>query len=297
MSLQVGYRQRTALLFHLPAMIILTAITMVPLIYNIRISFFGFTLTQSGSRDVFVGLDNYIRLFTDHEYWNSMWVTARFVVLSTLLQLVLGTVLALTIHYYGGRLHRMLTSGIMIPMLVAPLVVGLMFSFTLNPQFGLYSFLVDVFHLGLSKTPLSSGGTALAVLILTDVWEWTPFMMLMTLAALRSVPIEPYEAAILDGAGRFLIFRKITIPFIRPVVSVSIILRAIEAFKVFDKPFILTGGGPGNSTEVIDMFTYREAFVNYNFSYAAALCVILFILLLLAGILYWRFVIRRQEDD
>jgi multiple sugar transport system permease protein len=78
------------------------------------------------------------------------------------------------------------------------------------------------------------------------------------------------------------------------VVSVSIILRAIEAFKVFDKPFILTGGGPGNSTEVIDMFTYREAFVNYNFSYAAALCVILFILLLLAGILYWRFVIRRQ---
>ena len=297
MSLQVGYRQRTALLFHLPAMIILSAITMIPLLYNIRISFFGFTLTQSGSRDIFVGFDNYVRLFTDKEYWNAMWVTARFVIASTMIQLIAGMILALVIHYHGGRLSRILTSAVMIPMLIAPLVVGLMFSFTLNPQFGLYSFLVDFFNLGLSKTPLSSGGTALAVLIFTDVWEWTPFMMLMTLAALRSAPIEPYEAAIIDGAGRFLIFRKITIPFIRPVVSVSIILRGIEAFKVFDKPFILTGGGPGNSTEVIDMFTYREAFVNYNFSYAASLCVVLFVLLLLAGILYWNLVIRRQEDD
>jgi multiple sugar transport system permease protein len=297
MSLQVGYRQRTALLFHLPAMVILTAITMVPLIYNIRISFFGFSLTKPESRDTFVGFANYIKLFTDGQYWNSMWVTVRFVAASTLAQLVFGTVLALVIHTYGGRLHRFLTSCIMIPMMVAPLVVGLMFNFILNPQFGLYSYMVDLFGLGLSKTPLSSGGTALFVLICTDVWEWTPFMMLMTLAALRAAPVEPYEAAIIDGAGKSVIFRRITVPFIRPVVSVSIILRAIEAFKVFDKPFILTGGGPGNSTEVIDLFTYREAFVNYNFSYAASLCVVLFILLLGAGILYWQFVIRRQENE
>jgi len=119
----------------------------------------------------------------------------------------------------------------------------------------------------------------------------------MTLAALKAAPVEPYEAAIIDGANRFQVFFRITLPLIRPVVIVSIFLRAIEAFKVFDKPYILTGGGPGNSTEVIDIFTYREAFVNYNFSYAATSCVLLFILLLSAGILYWRFFIRMKEND
>jgi len=182
-------------------------------------------------------------------------------------------------------------------MMVAPLVVGLMYSFILNPQFGLYSFLVDLFHLNLSKTPLSAGGSALLVLILTDVWEWTPFMALMTLAALKAAPIEPYEAALIDGANRSQIFFRITIPLISPVIAVSIILRGVEACKVFDKAFILTGGGPGNSTEVIDLFTYREAFVNYNFSYAAALCVVLFIIMLIIGILYWNFIIRKQSND
>jgi multiple sugar transport system permease protein len=297
MSLKVGYSQRTALFFHLPAMIVLTVITIVPLLYNVRISFYGFDLSVPGSKNVFVGFQNYRRIFTDLDYWNSMWVTARFVVLSSALQLVLGTIMALIIHYYCGRLHRIITSLVMIPMMIAPLVVGLMYSFIMNPQFGLYTFLVDTFNLGFSKTPLSSGGSALFFLILTDVWEWTPFMALMILAALKAIPKEPYEAAVIDGAGRLTIFRKIILPLIRPVVAVSIILRAIEAFKVFDKPYILTGGGPGNSTEVIDMLTYREAFVNYNFSYAAALCVILFLLLLAAGFSYWVFIIRRASDD
>lgn len=297
MSLKVGFNQWTAFWFHLPAMIMLTLVTMIPLIYNIRISFFGFSLSHPGSRDLFVGFQNYKQLFTDTEYWNSMWVTARFVISSTFLQLVLGTIMALMIHYYCGRMHRLMTSLVMIPMMVAPLVVGLMYSFILNPQFGLYSFVVDAFNLNLSKTPLSSGGSALFVLILTDVWEWTPFMALMTLAALKAAPVEPYEAALIDGAGKLQIFIKITLPLIRPVVVVSIILRGIEAFKVFDKPFILTGGGPGNSTEVIDIFTYREAFVNYNFSYAAALCVVLFVMLLVAGLLYWKFIISRHEND
>jgi len=297
MSLKIGTRRRTALYFHLPAIIILTLITMVPLLYNIRLSFMGFSLTEPGSRNLFVGLGNYKALFTDREYWNSMRVTVIFVTASTALQLGFGMVTALAIHYYSGRFHRLLTALVMIPMLVAPLVVGLMFSFILNPQFGLYSFVMDVFGLDFLQTPLSRNIPALIVLILTDVWEWTPFMTLMTLAALKAVPQDPYEAAVLDGANRGQIFFRITLPMIRPVVVVSIILRSIEAFKVFDKPFILTGGGPGNATEVIDMFTYREAFVNYKFSYAATLCVVLFLILLTAGTLYWKFVMQRTYDD
>lgn len=297
MSLKVGFSQRTALLFHLPAMLILTLVTMVPLVYNFRISFYGFSLSNPGSRDLFVGLENYRKLFTDAEYWSSLFVTIRFVAASTVLQAAGGAVLALLIHYYAGKLHRLVTSLVMIPMMIAPLVVGLMFSFIMNPQFGLYVFLVRAFGLNLSLTPLASGGSALTLLILTDVWEWTPFMALMTLAALKAAPLEPYEAARIDGAGKLQTFGRITLPLIRPVVVVSIILRGIEALKVFDKPFILTGGGPGNSTEVIDMLTYRAAFVNFNFSYAAALCVVLFFILLGCGVLYWALVLRRSEDD
>ncbi len=297
MSLKVGYSQRTAFFFHLPAIIILSLITMVPLAYNIRMSFFNFSLSIPGSRNIFVGWQNYKEIITDREYWNAMWVTVRFVLASTLMQLSFGIIIALFLHYFTGKGGKVLTSIVMIPMMVAPLVVGLMYSFILNPQFGLYSYLLDIFKLNLSKTPLSYGGSALFTLIMTDVWEWTPFMALMTLAALKAAPMEPYEAAIIDGANRFQIFFSITLPLIRPVVIISIILRAIEAFKVFDKPYILTGGGPGNSTEVIDIFTYREAFVNYNFSYAATSCVLLFILLLSAGILYWRFFIRMKENE
>jgi len=225
-----------------------------------------------------------------------MWVTTIFVIASTALQLIFGIIIALVLHYLTGRGSRIITSMVMIPMLVAPLVVGLMYSFILNPQFGLYSYVIDILNLKLTKTPLSSRASALFMLIITDVWEWTPFMVLMTLAALKAAPIEPYEAALIDGANKVQILFRITFPLIRPVVAVSIILRAIEAFKVFDKPYILTGGGPGNATEVIDIFTYREAFVNYNFSYAAALCVILFIILLAAGILYWKFVMPKKEN-
>lgn len=283
------------MLFHAPTIIILTLITMIPLLYNIRMSLYGFKLSVVGSRNKFVGLQNYIEIFTDAEYWHSMLVTVKFVVAATLLQLILGVVLALILDYLtkGGRL---LTSLVIIPMMVAPLIVGLMYNFILNPQFGLYVYLVELFKLPLSLAPLSQANSALLILILTDVWEWTPFIVLMILAALRAAPIEPYEAAMIDGAGYFQRLRYITLPLIKPVILVTTVLRAIEAFKVFDKPYILTGGGPGAATEVIDMFTYREAFINYNFGYASALCVVLFILLISAGMTYWRLVMRIQND-
>ena len=146
MSLNIGYKQRTALIFHLPAIIVVTLITMVPLVYNIVLSFYDFSLSRPGSRNIFAGLKNYGMIFSDYEYWNSMWVTIRFVIASTLIQLVLGVAIALILYYYGGKLHRLLTSLVIIPMMIAPLVVGLMYSFILNPQFGLYSFLVDLFN-------------------------------------------------------------------------------------------------------------------------------------------------------
>jgi multiple sugar transport system permease protein len=296
MPKKLNTTRHVAILFHTPTIIILTLITMVPLFYNLRMSLYGFKLSVVGSRDMFVGLRNYIELFNDTEYWHSMLVTVKFVVASTLLQLILGLVFALILDHLT-RGSRLLTSLVITPMMVAPLIVGLMYSFILNPQFGLYVYIVDLLKLPLSHAPLSKANFALLVLILTDVWEWTPFMILMILAALRAAPVEPYEAAMIDGADYFQRLRYITLPLIKPVILVATILRGIEAFKVFDKPYILTGGGPGAATEVIDMFTYREAFINYNFGYAAALCVVLFIVLISAGIMYWRFIMGIQHDE
>lgn len=289
-------RRRTTvpLLFHTPTFIVLTAITMLPLLYNVYISLHGFRLAVPGSEHIFVGLSNYRRIFTDGEFWHSMAVTFKFVARATLIELVLGFIVALVLNSIT-RGRRLLTSLVMIPMMVAPLVVGLMFSFTLNPQFGLYTYLVDRFGLSLPQAPLSSGSTAHLVMTITDVWEWTPFVVLMILAALQAVPAEPIEAAMIDGASDLQVLRYVTLPLIKPVVVVTVVLRAIEAFKEFDKPYILTGGGPGAATEVIDMFTYRAAFVNFNFSYAAALSIVLFIVLLAAGVGYWRLVMEGSK--
>ncbi len=281
-------------LFHLPAFLVLTAVTMFPLLYNIYMSLHGFRLSVPGSGKHFVGLQNYARIFTDYEFWGSMKITFKFVIGVTVVQLVLGFLVAVTLNSITkGR--KLLTSLVMIPMMVAPIVVGLMFSFVLHPQFGLYAYLVQAFNLPLPLAPLSYGSSAHIVMMLTDVWQWTPFIVLMILAALQSVPVEPVEAAMIDGASEIQTLRYVILPLIRPVIVIAVVLRAIEAFKEFDKPYILTGGGPGAATEVIDLFTYREAFVNFNFSYAAALSIVLFIILLFAGIGYWRLVMEASE--
>ncbi|MEW6228619.1 MAG: sugar ABC transporter permease [Bacillota bacterium] len=294
MRKKVSREHLIPLLFHAPTFLTLTAITMFPLLYNVYTSLHGYRLAVPGSERQFVGLANYARILEDREFWNSVGVTFKFVLGVTVAQLVLGFLVALALNSIT-RGRRILTSLVMIPMMVAPLVVGLMFSFTLNPQFGLYSYLVDRLGLALPQAPLSSAGSALIVMMITDIWEWTPFMVLMILAALQSVPIEPIEAAMIDGASEVQTLRYVTLPLIRPVVVVAVVLRAIEAFKEFDKPYILTGGGPGAATEVIDMFTYREAFVNFNFSYASALSIVLFVVLLAAGIGYWRLVMEGRK--
>jgi len=281
-------------LFHLPTFLVLTAITLFPIIYSIYISFFGYTLSKPGSEKQFVGFQNFINIFSDAGFWNSMLVTVKFVFGVTVVQVVFGLVIALILNsIVKGK--KILTSLVMVPMMVAPLIVGLMYSFILNPQFGLYTFFIDYFNLPLTISPLSSATSALIVMMITDIWEWTPFMVLMILAALQSVPVSPYEAAMIDGATEFQTLRYITLPLIKPVILVATILRAMEAFKEFDKPYILTGGGPGAATEVIDMFTYREAFINFNFSYAAALSLVLFILLLAGGILYGRLIMEQEK--
>ncbi len=282
-----------AVQFHLPAFLALTLITLVPLLYTFRLSFYDYKLSEKGSKDVFVGLQNYVTLFQDEQFLNSLFRTFVFMVCAVVLEVIIGILLALALNAIP-KVKRLFTSMILIPMMVAPLVIGLMFNFFINPQFGLYVWLVNTLHLPLPTVLTSDSLTAMTVVILMDVWEWAPYLGLVFLAGLQSISGEYYEAAMVDGASDRQIFRHITLPLMKPVLTVGILLRAMEAFKEFDKPYVLTGGGPGNATEVIDLYTYRQAFVSFKFSYAAAICVVLFLILICCGIIYQRVTMEKE---
>jgi multiple sugar transport system permease protein len=282
-----------AILFHSPTFIVLSVITLGPLFYALWISLFNFRLSVPGGQDQFIGLDNYIQILKTPEVAQSILTTFKFMLIAVSFQVVLGFTLALAINALP-RFQRIITSLILVPMMVAPLVVGLMYSFFLNAQFGFYTWIVNTLHLPLPISRFSQSGSALITVALPDVWEGTPYLALMFLAGLQSIDTESYEAAKMDGANAWQTFTRITVPLMMPVIVVGIILRSMEAFKEFDKPYILTGGGPGSATEVIDMYTYRQAFVSYNFSFASAICIVLFIILLVCGILYGKFVLERD---
>lgn len=279
--------------FHFPAFFALSMITLIPLLYTFRLSFYDYKLAEKGSENVFVGMANYIQLFQDMQFRNSLVKTFLFMFGAVTLEVIIGILLALALNSIF-EFNRLFTSLTLIPMMVAPLVIGLMFSFFINPQFGLYVWLVETLHLPLPTVLTDNSFTAMIVVILMDVWEWAPYMGLVFLAGLQSISGEYYEAAKVDGATESQVFWKITLPLMKPVLAVSILLRAMESFKEFDKPYILTGGGPGSATEVIDLYTYRQAFVQFKFSYAAAICVVLFLILIICGIIYQK--VAMQED-
>lgn len=282
-----------AIRFHLPAFLALTLITLVPLLYTFRLSFYDYKLSEKGSKDVFIGLQNYITLFQDEQFLNSLFRTFVFMICAVALEVAIGILLALALNAIP-KVKRLFTSMILIPMMVAPLVIGLMFNFFINPQFGLYVWLVNTLHLPLPTVLTADSVTAMIVVIIMDVWEWAPYLGLVFLAGLQSISGEYYEAAMVDGASDRQIFGCITLPLMKPVLTVGILLRAMEAFKEFDKPYVLTGGGPGNATEVIDLYTYRQAFVSFKFSYAAAICVVLFLILICCGILYQKVTMEKE---
>lgn len=283
-----------AIRFHLPTFITLTLITLVPLLYTLKISFFDYQLSNPGSEHTFVGLKNYITLFQDPELLNSMSKTFIFMFFAVILEVVIGVAMAMALNSIPAC-RKLFTSLTLIPMMVAPLVIGLMFSFFTNPQFGLYVWLVENLHLPLPTVLTDNSFTAMVIVIIMDVWEWAPYLGLAFLAGLQAIAGEFYEAADVDGASKWQTFRYVTLPLMKPVLTVSILLRAMETFKEFDKPYILTGGGPGNATEVIDIYAYRQAFTSFKFSYAAAICVVLFIILVACGMIYQRVAMRGDD--
>lgn len=285
---------RLAFKFHTPAFLTLGLITLLPLLYTLKLSFFNYQISQPGSENEFIGLQNYQKVFTDGEFFHSIIVTFTFMAISIVCETVIGMCVALGLRRIR-RFRKIFTSLTLVPTMVAPVVIGLLYSFFLNPQFGLYVWIVKTLHLPLPLMWTDKAIPALVMVAIMDIWEWSPYMALIFVAGMQSIDGEYYEAAMVDGADDRRVFLKITVPLMKPVMVTAILLRAMECFKKFDEPWILTGGGPGNATDVLDIYTYRQAFHSFKFSYAAAVCVILFIVLLIFGKIYQKVVIGEGE--
>jgi multiple sugar transport system permease protein len=219
----------------------------------------------------FVGFDNYIQLWSDPQFLNSIWVTVRFVFFAVAIETVLGLALALFClrEFYGIRLLRTI---LIIPMVVTPVVVAIVFRLIYASDAGMLTAFSEAMGGGQIQI-LGQPMTAFIGLVALDVWEWTPLMFLILLAGLQSLPQEPFEAARVDGAGIWRTFVDHTLPMLRPVLAIAIVLRTIDAFGTFDQVFVLTHGGPGEATKLLSIFGYDTSFKFQQTGYAAALFV------------------------
>jgi multiple sugar transport system permease protein len=284
--------RKLATLFIAPALALLLFLSIWPLIWLIRLSFTDYSVT----RDVpasFVGLDNYIDVITSDQTHKRLVTTLIFVVGAVGLQTILG----FTIAYLISRRLRgrgALTTLFLIPMMLSPVVVGLFWKFMLDVQFGVVNSFSDSLGLGRAEW-LTNQKLALFSLIIVDTWQWTPFIMLIALAGLTAVPKYLYEAAEIDRASEWFRFRRITLPLVWPLLLIAIMFRAIEAFRLFDLVYILTGGGPGGTTETISFQVYKIAFFGFDTGRASAYGVLIVIVVTIAAQLYLRYLNRLQE--
>ena len=256
-----------------PTAIILGLFTLFPIVYLIWVSL----QAGQGQKLHFVGADNYALAATDPTFWDAVRVSIVYVVATTGIELVLGFVLALVLSRKMRGLEIVQTL-LIIPMAMTPVVVGLTWRLLYTPPFGLVNWSAGL--VGLDLPPmLTDPVLAFIAVVIVDVWQWTPFMMLLMLAGLQSLPDEPFEAAAVDGASRFQALRFLTIPMLKGIVLVALIFRGVDAFDTFDTIYVLTRGGPGTATQTLTMFDYFQAFRWFHFGYAAAVAVIMLVLL------------------
>jgi multiple sugar transport system permease protein len=230
--------------------------------------------SQPAKNGQFIGFDNYRKAVFDENFLHSVRVTLLFLIVALPLEFLLGLAVAVLLSYHLW-LKRFVLPLLLIPMILAPIVVGLTARLNLNPVFGLIGvFLRDI---GLARNGLLSSGTsAFFTIVAVDVWQWTPFLTMIFIAAILGMPREPFEAAEVEGANRWHIFRHITLPLLRPIIIVALLLRLTDAFKTFDQVFIMTGGGPGASTELATIFAYKVNFASWNLGYGSAVVALLF---------------------
>jgi len=277
-----------------PALALLLVMTVVPAVYLFWSSLRNDTLL--GGSGGFVGLDNYVNTLTDPGQRHALLVTVVFVVVAVSLQMGLGLLLALPLAQQS-RSNNLATALMLLPFAVTPVVSSLIFRELLNPNYGWVNYFMGIVGLPDKTEWLGGTTTSWIALIGLDVWQWTPFVALILMAGLQSLPHEPLEAAAIDGASRWQSFRFVTLPMLTPFIAIAVVLRTIQAFKTFDSFKVLTGGGPGTSTENVNLDIYRVALQSFRIGAASATAMVFLILLSLLVPVMLRVIGRGSDPE
>jgi multiple sugar transport system permease protein len=271
----------------LPAILVLGAVAVYPVLRTFLLSLFKSNLNTGFSED-FVGLDNYSRLISDSRFWQSLRNTMVFSIISVGVEFLLGLAGAVLLHQrFRGR--GVVRAIAMLPWALPTAVMALAWSWIFNDSFGvLNDLLLRAGIISEAVAWLGQPAGAMAAMVVADVWKTAPFMMIIMLAGMQSIPEDLYEAIRLDGATRWQEFRLITLPLLRPAIALALLFRAIAAFGVFDLVFILTGGGPGGTTETVSLYAYTNYFRYLDFGYGATVIVASFLLMFVVAALIYR---------
>ncbi len=263
-------RKHTWVFFIAPAVLVLLSLVIFPMLFSLTLSFHDWNAIRAKDWK-WAGLNNYKTiLFEDPYFRTSAKVTVLYLLGTVPTQFVLGLIVALLLNQITGKIIGFLRTTLIIPTIMTPVVVGLIWRLMYNPDMGMLNYFLTSF--GFSPVNWTGmPGTALPSVMMADIWEWTPFMALIMLAGLQALPQEPFEAARVDGASFWQSFRYITLPFLAPTMLVALLIRLMDAFKTFDLVFVLTQGGPGMSTEILNYYTYRYGFKFFHLGYASAL--------------------------
>lgn len=265
--------------FILPALLLVAAVIVFPWLFTVGMSANAW---QVGSAPRFVGLENYIRLAGDMRFWESMWHTLTYTVLSVVAPLILGTLAALV---FDSKMPlRGLLRGIFVmPMMATPVAVALVWTMMFHPQLGVLNYLLSLVGIP-AQAWIFEQGTVIPSLVLVETWQWTPLIMLIVLGGLASMPREPFEGAEIDGVNAWQKFRYITLPMILPFMMIAVIIRSIDALKSFDIIYAMTQGGPGTASETINLYLYNVAFSYYDIGYGSAIAVVFFIIIIVMSL-------------
>ena len=278
--------RRFAIALFLPALAVLVVVTTVPLVYLVWSSFMRVNLSMPGMAG-FAGFENYTSMLRDPRFWNSLWLTVIYTAATVVAQIVVGLGLALLVLQIP-RGQALMRVAAILPIVLAPVVVGLFWrTLVLAQDFGLVDLVTRALGLG-SHNWLGDPQLALIMVIAIHTWQWTPFVFLVLLATLSSLPSDIYEAARIDRASAWKRFVHITLPMIRPTLVVVVILRMMVALSAFAAIFAATGGGPGSATEILNLYAYRTSFSDMNLGYGASLAVVMLVITLGVSLVLFR---------
>lgn len=271
-----GYnRQKYYIRFIIPALLAILAVIVFPWLFTLWMSLFDW---QIGMSSAFVGLENYAKLASDERFMLSIPRTLYFTALSVIVPVILG-LFAAEVFHQKFVLRGFLRGVYILPMMATPVAIALVWTMMFHPQIGVLNYLLSLVGLP-AQLWVYSPDTVIPALVLVEVWQWTPLVMLIVLGGLAALPTDAYESALIDGANRWDMFRHITFPLILPFLMVAVILRTIDALKSFDIIYVISQGGPGTASETINLYLFLQAFSFFRIGHASAVVVVFFVLIL-----------------